>query len=121
MIATLYLLSIVSTVLAWLLAQHKGEEESSFDFRLFASPRLRAFALISRLPQPVRCSSAAAVATPSSAPKPAGEPAPAFARTMVSAGGVVPPWCVLDACKCQCDGCDFIAALLRKARREIGQ
>jgi hypothetical protein len=29
--------------------------------------------------------------------------------------------CVLEACKCQCDGCDFIAALLRKARREIGQ
>jgi hypothetical protein len=23
--------------------------------------------------------------------------------------------CVLDACACQCDGCDFIAALLRKA------
>jgi hypothetical protein len=27
--------------------------------------------------------------------------------------------CVLDACVCQCDGCNFIAALLRKARREV--
>jgi hypothetical protein len=26
-------------------------------------------------------------------------------------------WCVLDACACQCDGCDFIAALLRKAKK----